>query len=144
MMKTIIQKLPTIYGEALNGSIYGQPNGSVARPPQNIPAAVVLTGDSITVTKTGTEGALTIYKIGGMTAAYTNLSMITDIGVIVKNSSDVSIALADFAHIPGEYIVKGLTLSEPANGDALTVIVNLYNGYDVVTSDNIAASAVIS
>jgi hypothetical protein len=48
-VRTIIQTIGPLYGEIVNGTVFGQPNGDIARPSPNVPTALVVE------TVTGTE-----------------------------------------------------------------------------------------
>lgn len=152
-MKTIIQDFPTIYGEALNGSVYGQPNGSIARPPQNITGSITLSGDTVTVTYTGKFPTLSpqfaYYTVGGLTGSV-NVASYHHLTVVVFDSTDTFVAshrvnfgdkiIFDSTGFIGPYAGK------PTNGDTLTVKAIVYDQDNnvIVSSAAVSASAVVS
>lgn len=147
-MKTIIQKLPTIYGEALNGSVYGQPNGSIARPPQSIPAYITISGDSAKLTKVSDSGVITLYQISGITGDYLFPSGYESIRVNVADSTDTIIAsvrLVGYSEPKFNAAITGLTSNEPTDGDTLTVTYIALDQDDnaLATSNALSLTAVI-
>lgn len=143
-MRTIIQTLPTIYGEAINGSVYGQPNGSIARPPQNVPLSVNLSGtvelifDHSTVTP-----AVAYYDWAGLTVEINIPAAPAYLMVYFYNASNQLVANG---RLRTGGIISGQLANKPANGDALTVKVAAMDINDnvIVTSSAIAATAVVS
>lgn len=141
-MKTIIQDFPTIYGEIVNGSVFGQPNGSIARPPQNAPASVTVTGDSGTLTfsRNIPGGSLVAYTIAGVT-----VSIVTGVYVIgeyvVKNADEDTVATGGY---PGTEL-RGPGTEKPTDGDSLTLTVRIKDAYGNVlaTSSGLTISAVV-
>lgn len=151
-MKTIIQDFPTIYGEALNGSVHGQPNGSIARPPQNAAGTITLSGDTVTVTYTDKFPILSptfaIYTVEGLTGSV-NVASYSYLMVCVFNSSDTVIA-AHQVNFGAEITFDstgffGPYANKPTNGDALTVKVIAYDQDNnvIVSSAAVSASAVV-
>lgn len=152
-MRTIIQDFPTIYGEALNGSVYGQPNGSIARPPQNAAGTITLSGDTVTVTYTGKFPTLSpefaFYTVEGLTGSV-NVASYSYLMVCVFNSTDTVIATHQINY--GDEITLnsagffGPYADKPTNGDTLTVKVIAYDQDNnvIVSSEAVSASAVVS
>lgn len=152
-MKTIIQKLPTIYGEALNGSVFGQPNGSIARPPQNVAGTITLAGDTVTVTYTGKfptiSPEIAFYTVEGLTGSV-DVASYSHLMVSVYNSSDVIIAnhqinFGDEVTINSTGFI-GNYADKPSNGDALTIKITAYDQDNnvIVSSAAVSASAVVA
>ena len=146
-MRTIIQDFPTIYGEIVNGSVYGQPNGSIARPPQNIPASITLSGNA-KVTYTGVpQSGFCAYDITDMIVDKVTPSGFNSLDVVVKNSSNATVGaatLSEHASTTTIYII-GQAANKPTNGDPLTVTITM-NGNDgnpIATSNTLDAVAVV-
>lgn len=142
-MKTIIQKLPTIYGEAINGSVLGQPNGSIARPPQNVPLSVTLSGSPELIFNYSTVTPAVAYYDWADLIADVNIPSYAYLMVYFYNASNQLVATGRF--IEG-LIISGQLVNKPADEDALTVKVTAIDSDDnvIVTSDAIAAVAVVS
>lgn len=151
-MKTIIQAFPTIYGEAVNGSVLGQPNGSIARPPQNTAGTVTLSGDTVTVTYTGKFPMISpefaFYAVAGLTGSV-SIASYAYLMVTVYNSTDTVIAVHQINF--GEEITINSTgflgpyADKPTNGDALTIKVIAYDQDNnvIVSSEAVSATAVV-
>ena len=144
-MKTIIQSFPTIYGETLNGSVYGQPNGSIARPPQNVATAIVIAGDSGTLTLEVTIASNAIYVLNGVTAAFVNPGSIYETKAIVTNGDGDVVARGKFWDNDTVIRINGPASETPTDGDALSVVFTAYDEYgDVIaTSNTLSIVAVI-
>ena len=154
-MKTIIQALPTIYGEAVNGSVLGQPNGSIARPPQNFIGTITLSGDSVIVTYTGRFPMISpefaYYKTAGLTIDCTVTSF-DHAGITVYDSSDNVVCgiLSQGSYIPSTSgNLEGLIgdyANKPTNGDTLSLVVTVYDVDNniIVQSSAISCTAVVS
>lgn len=149
-MKTIIQDYPTIYGEAVNGSVYGQPNGSIARPPQNVAGSITLSGDTVTVTYTGKFPALSpeiaFYTVGGLTVS-NSVTSYAYVSITVDDSGDNRVGgqTANYpASIPPMEIT-GPYANKPSNGDTLSIKVKAYDQDNnlIVESSAISATAVV-
>lgn len=65
-MKTVIQKIGPLYGEAVNGSVFGQPNGSVAVPPYNALVLLSANNNNAYIKKNGTGGYTTCDSNGAI------------------------------------------------------------------------------
>lgn len=147
-MKTIIQDFPTIYGEIVNGSVYGQPNGSIARPPQNIPSSIVLSGNA-KVTYTGVpQSGFCAYDLSDMLTTIVAPAGFNSLDVVVKNSSNATVGSATLSQHASTATIPiiGQAANKPTNGDALTVIITM-NGDDgnpIATSNTLPATAVVS
>lgn len=141
-MKTIIQDFPTIYGEIVNGSVYGQPNGSIARPPQGAPATVTISGASGTLTfsRNIPGGSLVEYTIAGVT-----VNIVSGVYVraeyLVKDSNNDTVATGGY---PGTTL-RGPGTEKPTDGDSLTLTVSIKDADGVVlaTSSALTIAAVI-
>lgn len=143
-MRTIIQSFPTIYGEAVNGSVLGQPNGSIARPPQNTPATITLSG-TVKVIYTGvlTPATNLSYVVSGLVVDSEFTA--PHLEVVATNAADATVCISNW-NLPGayppQYISSGPSANKPTDGDALTVTVNFVddNGVTFATG-TIAATA---
>lgn len=147
-MKTIIQDFPTIYGEIVNGSVYGQPNGSIARPPQNIPSSVSLSGNA-KLANTGTpQAGFTAYDLTDILVDIVAPSGFNSLDVVVKNASNVTVCSATLSQHASTTTIPliGQTANKPSNGDPLTVTITMNdgNGAPIATSNALAATAVIT
>lgn len=149
-MKTIIQSFPTIYGEAINGSVYGQPNGSIARPPQNTAGTITVTATSATVTfKSGSAlTGIARYEIAGLTCAVAVASY-SYVGLQVTDASNNVVCGFTWNYGTeinidiGSYF--GPYSNKPTNGDTLSIIVTAYDqdGNVIVASSAVTATAVV-
>lgn len=150
-MKTIIQDFPTIYGEALNGSVYGQPNGSIARPPQNVAGTITLTATSATVTFESGSALTGIarYAAAGLTCSV-DMANYAYIAVQVTDASNNVVCGATWNY--GSQIdfnidyYFGSYSNKPTNGDSLSIVATVYDqdGNVIVASSAAAATAVVS
>ena len=145
-MKTIIQTIGPLYGEVVNGSVFGQPNGSEARPPQNVPAEIILSGDSGTLTHQRTSGTTAWYEVSGVDMSILDAaSKIVRINAIFKNASDQIVA-AYSNYLPASLVIaQGLAANIPDDGDTLTLVVTGYDSYGnkISTSNTLTITAVI-
>ena len=145
-MKTIIQSFPTIYGEAINGSVLGQPNGSIARPPQNVPVTLELSGDSVEVVLSFSGSGTTHYTVDMLNTLISGFTY-SYLQYVVKASDDSTIATSPkyFGALPYTIEVAGATSAEPSDGDTVTVYATIYDEDDAqIASDSISATAVMS
>lgn len=127
-MRTIVQDFPTIYGEAVNGSVFGQPNGSIARPPQNIAASIILSG-TVVLTYTGLIGTTTAkYDLTGLGIAIT-VDSYARLILRVKDSSNNVIASGQInssTPVPETWhSITGIVGNKPTDGDSVSVTVEL-------------------
>ena len=137
-MKTIIQTIGPIYGEVVNGSVFGQPNGSEARPAPNTAASVTVSGTSAKLTFTGNlpGGALVAYTLSG-TSVSINSAVPVRTFYVVKNAGDTTVATGTPADM------KGPGTAKPTDGDSLTLFVELRDDYNsvIATSSNLTITA---
>lgn len=145
-MKTIIQTIGPLYGEVVNGSVFGQPNGSEARPPPNVPVEITLSGDSGTLTYKATTGTAARYEFGGVGMSIVDMAgVIVRINATVKNANDEIVA-AYSNYLPAFLeVAQGLAANIPDDGDELTLVVTGYDAYSnkVATSEALTIAAVI-
>lgn len=141
-MKTIIQTIGPLYGEVVNGSVFGQPNGSVARPQPNTAPSITLSGNSGKLTLSSTTSAFAKYDISGVTFDFVNADLAANNNVIVRNSSEATVARGVY---PFQSKLTGAAANTPSDGDALTVVMELYDEYGNVisTSNTLSLTAVI-
>lgn len=149
-MKTIIQDFPTIYGETINGSVYGQPNGSIARPPQNVAGSITLSGDTVTVTYTGKFPAISpevaFYAVGGLTVS-NSVTSYAYVAITVDDSGDNRVGgqTANYPAAVPSAELAGPYANKPTNGDTLSIKVAVYDQDNnlIVESSAISATAVV-
>lgn len=80
-MKTIIQKIGPLYGEAVNGTVFGQPNGSQAVLPLDIALSNIdATAAYVTAPSTGVWTC----KSDGTRAKYCDVSFTSPIPVLCR------------------------------------------------------------
>lgn len=141
-MKTIIQTIGPLYGDVVNGSVFGQPNGSIARPVPNSTPSITIAGDSGKLTLASSTVAFAKYDLSGVTFTFVNSDLIANNNVIIRNASEQTVARGVY---PFDSKLAGAAANTPADGDALTIIVELYDSYGVVigTSNVLTISAVI-
>jgi hypothetical protein len=146
-VKTIIQTIGPLYGEVVNGSVFGQPNGSIARPSQNTPASVSISGNSATLTLTGTAvgGTISKYALAGVSMEIQGIDSVSFVKADCYNSGGVAIAnvQSDVIAVPAQLI--GGTDKQPSDGDELSLIVQLIDSYGsvIATSNTLTIAAVI-
>lgn len=137
-MKTIIQTIGPLYGEVVNGSVFGQPNGSEARPAPNTSASVTISGVSgkLTFVENIPGGALVRYTLGGVSVVI-NSAVPVKTFYVVKNASDETVATGTPANMQGPGAKK------PTDGDSLTLFVELRDDYNnvIATSSNLTITA---
>ena len=141
-MRTIIQTIGPLYGESVNGSVFGQPNGSVARPAPNVSASVIVSGDSATLTfKSISGGQIANYDLEGITAEFINADSIVRIRVVIYDGGGDAIGTTTYpignVQGPADHI--------PTDGDTLTVVFDCYDSYNslVAQSDPLEITAVV-
>lgn len=131
----------------VNGSVFGQPNGSVARPPQNIPAEVTISGNSATLTFTGTVagGTHAKYDLAGVSMSIVGIDSVSNVRAECFNAASTSVAnvQVDVVAVPVQLI--GNADNKPANGDTLTLKIQLMDSYGAViaTSNELTITAVV-
>lgn len=69
MGKTIIQTIGPLYGEVVNGTVFGRPNGSVFVPPNNT-IAIVTQGDYVGAVAGNPPSVLTAQGLRRQTKVY--------------------------------------------------------------------------
>lgn len=77
-MKTIIQKIGPLYGEAVNGTVFGQPNGSQAV----LSLDITLSNIDATAAYVKASGGVWICKSDSTTAKYCDVSFTSPIPVM--------------------------------------------------------------
>ena len=143
-MKTIIQAFPTLYGEALNGSVFGQPNGSIARPPQNVAASIVLAGDTPKLERYAQSGTMSVYRVVGVTAT---LNIFSAGGIKVKAIDSVDTIFASKGQVYRDGMnvfiqpLQGATADMPTDGSTVTIKVEFIDqDSQIVAADTISAT----
>lgn len=148
-MKTIIQKLPTIYGEVTNGSVYGQPNGSIARPPQNVPVSITLSG---TPTLTFDEVILVTsakYTLAGLTISHSGeLPQKTITTVYASDDTiiaEIAVGIGNGSYPSGSFTIAGELSAKPSNGDTVKIVIVAYDAFSnvIATSNTLTGTAVV-
>lgn len=141
-MKTIIQTIGPLYGEVVNGTVFGQPNGDIARPIPNVAPSVTLSGDNGKLTLVSSSAAFSKYTISDVTFDFVNAGLIANNNVIVRNSSNQTVARGVY---PFQSNPVGDVANTPANGDSLTLVVELYDdrGNVIGTSNALTLTAVV-
>lgn len=147
-MRTIIQTIGPLYGEVVNGSVFGQPNGSVARPPQNAAVTAVISGTNGKLTKTTISGGqIAKYTLSGVSLDVSDYSGVEIVKTVIKNAADTVIATGG-GHVPAYTFsdaVQGPANLIPTDGDSLTMTVELRDVYGnvLVTSNALTITAVV-
>lgn len=123
-MKTVIQKIGPLYGDVINGSVFGQPNGSEAIPPVNILRPLNINSDYAYIKKNGTNGVISCKSDGTISSGGEYISFqvasqlpLTDVLFIteIADSSDFSnILVTGTASLPTS--LKGAIIIAPATG----------------------------
>lgn len=144
-MRTIIQDFPRIYGEAVNGSVFGQPNGSIARPPQGIPSSITLSGTG-KLTYVETSGDQAIYTLSGVDVSVVFPSGYYYIDWIVLNAGEDVVAMYSGTGVDLPSPVNGNSANLPGDGDSLTLKVSAYvrNSAVPIATDSITITAEVS
>lgn len=97
-MKTVIQKIGPLYGEAINGSVFGQPNGSVAVPPYNALVLMSANNDNAFIKKNGTGGYVTC-DTNGSVGTFLRYQIVTQLPLDALWFVHEVSATSDFASI---------------------------------------------
>lgn len=160
MAKTIIQTIGPLYGESVNGTVFGRPNGSIYVPMQNtIALSLVATQRYIRKVK---PGAYDVYalcsSVGAISsdpalhAAYVAESQDLQnyVQLQLSDSSDFT-TYAEISMNAGQYngttlaVSQDTTLSDLVNGDTyyLRAVLMSGSGVPVATSDTIEVSGVV-
>lgn len=151
-MRTIIQTIGPLYGEVVNGSVFGQPNGSVAVQPSgpSNPNTLTITnkpGYIVGVPTTGGKYTITFCDSGGETvatpltiAATSNVDFRIYVGVTIGNEgsgqtwkiNESPVTMSKFAVVKSTAPVAGTTYTVKVqlwDADGVTL---LEDSFDVV------------
>jgi hypothetical protein len=141
-VRTIIQTIGPLYGEIVNGTVFGQPNGSEARPIPNVAPSVTLSGDSGKLALVSSSAYFSKYTISGVTFDFVNAELIANNNAIVRNASNQTVARGVY---PFQSNPVGDVANTPTNGDSLTLVVELYDerGNVIGTSNALTITAVV-
>ena len=124
MGKTIIQTIGPLYGEVVNGTVYGRPNGSVYVPPTNTVSAEV--AEAVRFIKNESAAWLTLCNESGTSVGYPGtrdnrvfvVAQSQDsqnyIGIEIATDSDFSDVIATWNFTAGQFNVLGRAFSTSA------------------------------
>lgn len=149
MGKTIIQTIGPLYGEVVNGTVFGRPNGSIYVPPTN---KVVITANPAYVYCTIYNNTIIICNSAGQGRSYSAVAESQDIMAYIEtalyDSDDALVGTvrrlpAGTFNIQGSYIGGGTGVTL-VNGGAYTLKVTLYapTGEPVAT-DSLSLTGVV-
>lgn len=148
MAKTIIQPIGPLYGEVVNGTVFGQPNGSVYVPPDNV---VYFTAPSAYI-KNSVSGEA--YRVafctdGGVTLATQATVAMQDLSsnvrlVLSTTASDSGIVAtrtypAGRTNIDTTFVIADYELTEASYYFAIQI---MNNGTVIGTSEFVAVGVV--
>ena len=156
MAKTIIQTIGPLYGDVVNGTVFGRPNGSVYVPPSNTIALTL--ADSLRFVKNDGAGYLSICSSSGSVpypqSQNNRIVLVAQsqdsqnyIGTELATDSDFTDIVGTYTYVAGQFNILGRTfLSEETIVDETTYYLRavLYsaNGIAVSVSDPIELEGV--
>lgn len=146
-MKTIIQTIGPLYGEVSNGTVFGQPNGSVYTPPANTLSvkadysatnAYVKNGDTniVSCRSDGTFGTVATFNVSGQVPYIFISELATDSGFtnIISTSTGTSVS-PGFAALGAFGVNSQYTIVSGTTYYARLRIVTVNGQYTMATSD---------
>ena len=151
-MRTILQKIGPLYGEDVNGTVFGQPNGSEYIPPKNFIEIVesfpnrnyvklrdpsVLSPKVVTCTATGDEGPCLYAKVSGQVPWKLKTELADDAGfsnVILENVEKQTQTVFPVVNLGGK---MSLTIESGKTYYLRVSVVSDYNGATMATLDTI-------
>ena len=136
MGKTIIQTIGPLYGESVNGTVFGRPNGSVYVPSTN----------TVTV-----RGSGNIVELDGTVRTLTNFDFIAEsqdlasyVRAILYSDSGLTTAIADRTFVAGSFNFSLRNIAYLYEGKSLTPGEKYYLvAYLVNNGSNVATSSVL-
>ena len=151
MAKTIIQTIGPLYGEVVNGTVFGRPNGSIYVPPTN--KITLTTSEYAKVTTTAIAGSNSAGVTGYRTRIVAEAQDLASSCIIeVSKTNDFAVVLAvgqwpagQFNFSTTTYAVGSNLLDSISDGDTIyvrAVLVSQTN-VPVATSDVAEVTAVV-
>lgn len=117
MGRTIIQPIGPLYGEAVNGTVFGRPNGSIYVPPTNTIKATI-PDDYITILPYGGRNYLVICNSSGIrTGMVARIAESQDVANYMswEISTDSEFSTSDiFNSTPGNFNITDTSLARVA------------------------------
>ena len=143
MGKTIIQTIGPLYGEVVNGTVFGRPNGSIYVPSVNTISANSKTPvEYVRIMTYGGNSVLQACSSSGTTSANYTLKVVAEaqdvqsyIGICIEDSDGVQVGNA-VNYSAGLFNLNVSVLGYPAedtitNGADYTVVMTLYSASGV-------------
>lgn len=151
MAKTIIQTIGPLYGEVVNGTVFGQPNGSIYTPSTNTLKLAVADAFKYLINYAPWDGAIVPANAGGVKAGlYTYVAEAQDIQswvtIQVATDSDFDTVVSEYSANAGMMtgtfgnLGKGYSILDETTYYVRAILVN--NGVAVATSDVITVTGV--
>ena len=143
MGRTIIQPIGPLYGEAVNGTVFGRPNGSIYVPPTNLIEIVGATG-YITNVNSGGEKRVRFSDALGADSLFDVIAQSQDpssyVDVVLADDADLSVNVQSRIFNAGSFNLTALSINrdyELTIGNTYYVAALLMNNGEPVASSTV-------